>query len=61
VKRLFDVCDNNCERLTRLVDAILDLEKLASGELRFNFRDEPSRGSRARRSKRTRCWRASWT
>ena len=41
VKRLFDVCDNNCERLTRLVDAILDLEKLASGELRFNFRDEP--------------------
>lgn len=41
VKQLFDVCDNNCERLTRLVDAILDLEKLSSGELRFTFRDEP--------------------
>lgn len=41
VKQLFDVCDNNCERLTRLVDAILDLEKLASGELRFTFHDKP--------------------
>ncbi len=39
-RQLFDVCQSNCERLTVLVDEILDLEKLAAGNMQLDFRDE---------------------
>lgn len=38
-RQLFDVCQSNCERLTVLVDEIVDLEKLAAGNMQLNFRD----------------------
>ena len=37
---LLNVCQGNSERLAGLVEGILDLEKIAAGTARFDFRDE---------------------
>jgi len=39
-RQLFEVCQVNCERLTVLVDEIVDLEKLAVGDMQLHFRDQ---------------------
>jgi PAS domain S-box-containing protein len=41
VQRIFDTCRDNCERVGSLVEDIVELEKLAAGEMRFDFKDEP--------------------
>lgn len=35
-----DQCHHNCEQLGRLVEEILDLETVAAGQMRFDFKDE---------------------
>jgi signal transduction histidine kinase len=37
---LLNVCAGNSERLSGLVDGLLDLERIAAGQARFEFRDE---------------------
>ena len=34
---LLDIANNNCERLVRLINDILDIEKIESGNMRFQF------------------------
>jgi len=36
VSRLLEIAANNCERLILLINDILDIDKLASGQMRFN-------------------------
>ena len=36
-KPLLDIANNNCERLVRLINDILDIEKIESGNMRFQF------------------------
>ncbi|MBA67915.1 MAG: hypothetical protein CML30_03500 [Rhizobiales bacterium] len=38
--RLLTIAHNNCERLVLLINDILDLEKLSSGKMRFDVRQE---------------------
>jgi PAS domain S-box-containing protein len=38
VKKLVDIAKNNCERLIRLINDILDTEKIASGKMRFDLK-----------------------
>jgi CheY-like chemotaxis protein len=38
VKTLLDIANNNCERLIPLVNDILDLDKMASGKMRFDVK-----------------------
>jgi PAS domain S-box-containing protein len=38
-RRLLDIANNNCERLMRLVNDILDIDKIASGKMHFDMRD----------------------
>jgi len=40
-KALVAIADSNCERLIRLVNDILDTEKIASGKMRFDLRAAP--------------------
>jgi PAS domain S-box-containing protein len=40
LQRLFDNCRQSSDRLGRLVEEMLDLEKLADGQLRIDFKDE---------------------
>lgn len=35
-KPLLDIANNNCERLVRMINDILDIEKIESGNMRFN-------------------------
>lgn len=35
-KTLLDIANNNCERLVRMINDILDIEKIESGNMRFN-------------------------
>ena len=37
-KRFLEIANNNCERLVRLINDILDIEKIASGNMRFELR-----------------------
>ena len=37
IRPLFDIAATNCERLARLIDDILDTEKLKSGKMAFHF------------------------
>ncbi|HUQ12047.1 MAG TPA: PAS domain S-box protein [Steroidobacteraceae bacterium] len=41
VQRIFDACRANCERVGSLVEEIVELERLAAGQMRFDFKDEP--------------------
>lgn len=41
VKSLIEIAYNNCERLVLLINDILDIDKIASGHMRFDFRNEP--------------------
>lgn len=36
-KKLIDISYNNCERLTLLINDILDIEKIAAGKMEYNF------------------------
>jgi PAS domain S-box-containing protein len=38
-KGLLDIANNNCERLMQLIDDILDIDKIASGNMRFDMRE----------------------
>jgi PAS domain S-box-containing protein len=40
VRRLVDIAYNNCERLVLLINDILDIDKIASGHMRFDLKDE---------------------
>lgn len=40
-KALLDIAYSNCERLVRLVNDILDIEKIESGNMRFEFVAQP--------------------
>jgi CheY-like chemotaxis protein len=40
VKSLIEIAYNNCERLVLLINDILDIDKIASGHMRFDFRSE---------------------
>jgi PAS domain S-box-containing protein len=40
VRRLIDISSANCERLVMLVNDILDLDKIASGQMRLDLSDE---------------------
>lgn len=40
LRRLFDACRDNCQRVGALVEEILDLEALAAGRMRLDFKDE---------------------
>jgi PAS domain S-box-containing protein len=40
LQHVFDNAHRNCERLGSLVEEILDLEKIAGGQMRFDFKDE---------------------
>lgn len=40
VKGLVDIAHNNCERLILLINDILDIDKIASGQMRFDMRPE---------------------
>jgi len=40
VKRLADIAYDNCERLVLLVNDILDLDKITSGHMRFDMKEE---------------------
>ena len=39
-KRLLDIAHKNCERLTVLINDILDIDKIASGKMRFDMKKE---------------------
>jgi PAS domain S-box-containing protein len=39
LQRMFEDCRANSERVSRLVEEIIELEKLAAGQLRFDFKD----------------------
>lgn len=39
--RLVDIAHNNCQRLIRLINDILDIEKIESGNMRFELRRMP--------------------
>ena len=38
---LLEMADRNCERVISLVDEVLDLEKIKSGKMYFNFKKQP--------------------
>ena len=38
--RLIDIAHKNCERLTLLINDILDIDKIASGQMRFEMKSE---------------------
>jgi PAS domain S-box-containing protein len=40
VKGLIEIAHNNCERLIFLINDILDIDKIASGEMRFDMKEE---------------------
>lgn len=40
VKSLIEIAYNNCERLIPLINDILDIDKIASGHMRFEMREE---------------------
>jgi PAS domain S-box-containing protein len=40
VRRLIDISSANCERLVMLVNDILDLDRIASGQMRFDLCDQ---------------------
>lgn len=40
VKGLINIAHNNCERLILLINDILDIDKIASGQMRFDMKDE---------------------
>ncbi len=40
VKGLIDIAHNNCERLILLINDILDIDKIASGQMRFDIKEE---------------------
>src|SRR5437868_15091978 len=40
VRRLIDLSSANCERLVMLVDDILDLDKIALGQMRLDLSDQ---------------------
>lgn len=40
-QRLIDMARRNCDRLVLLVNDILDIDKITSGTMRFDLRDEP--------------------
>ena len=40
VRRLVDIAYSNCERLVLLINDILDIDKIASGQMRFDMKDE---------------------
>lgn len=44
VKSLIEIAYNNCERLVLLINDILDIDKIASGHMRFDFRNESLAG-----------------
>lgn len=39
VNNLIDIADNNCSRLTNLINDILDLEKIKIGKMEFNYEE----------------------
>ncbi len=39
VKTLLDIANNNCERLIPLINDILDIDKMASGKMRFDVQE----------------------
>ncbi len=41
VQKLLDIAHNSCERLVRLINDILDSEKIAAGQIEFNFVRQP--------------------
>ena len=43
VRRLVDIAHDNCERLVLLVNDILDLDKITSGHMRFDMKEESVR------------------
>jgi PAS domain S-box-containing protein len=40
-QKLIDIAYKNCERLILLINDILDIDKIASGQMRFDMRPEP--------------------
>ncbi|QSA95660.1 CHASE domain-containing protein [Methylococcus sp. EFPC2] len=40
VRKLLDIAANNCERLVRLINDILDMEKIESGKMNFQLRSQ---------------------
>ena len=40
-KSLLDIANNNCQRLIRLINDILDIDKIASGNMRFDLQERP--------------------
>jgi len=40
VKELIEIAHNNCERLTLLINDILDIDKISSGQMQFDMKEE---------------------
>jgi signal transduction histidine kinase/DNA-binding response OmpR family regulator len=40
-KRLVDIANTNCQRLTRLINDILDIEKIEQGHMEFDLKPQP--------------------
>jgi PAS domain S-box-containing protein len=40
-KRLLDIANKNCERLGRMINNVLDIEKMESGKMRFDMVTQP--------------------